>query len=187
MRVCSGVVFDGDKCSICQDTLYKTGFNLVQTCTACSATSFGTPGGTGPFDCTCLIWFEANATECVQCQTGKYRNESVNLGIANAHFLSSREINLARACSAGNCPTSSSAWWDVETRYHSSRVVDGDLSYGNTYHSSQMNQPFVMVDMETIVYVRRVRVYNRDNCCQDRLENFENRIGNSPMMMMIIC
>jgi hypothetical protein len=32
--------------------------------------------------------------------------------------------------------------------------------------------------MQTTVHVRRVRIYNRGDCCQYRLDNFENRIGN---------
>ena len=53
--VCApGFAFDGDSCNICPDNLYKIGFNLIQTCTACTANSFGAVGGTGPLDCTCL-------------------------------------------------------------------------------------------------------------------------------------
>lgn len=177
--VCApGFAFDGTRCGICPDNLFKTGFNLLQTCTMCPANSFGTQGGTGPFDCTCFLGFEANATECLQCQTGKYRNDSVNLGIANAHVLASREINLARACSGGNCPVSVSSWWGGDPHFSSSKLVDGDVSWGNTFQSSPEPKPWAMIDMQTIAYVKRVRIYNRLECCEYRLDNFEIRIGN---------
>ena len=178
-----GFAFDGDECNMCPDNLYKIGFNLIQACTACTANSFGAVGGTGPLDCSCLSGFEANAPECLQCQTGKYRNDSVNLGIANAHVLASREINLARACSGGDCPTFASSVWGGEARYQSSKLVDGDLSSGNTFQSSPQPQPWVKIDMQTTVYVRRVRIYNRGDCCQWRLDNFEIRIGNDPTFL----
>ena len=37
--------------------------------------------------------------------------------------------------------------------------------------------------MQTTVYVRRVRIYNRGDCCQYRLDNFEIRIGNDPTFL----
>jgi hypothetical protein len=104
----------------------------------------------------------------------------VNLGIANAHVLASQEINLARTCSGGNCPVSVSSWWGGDLFYHSSKLVDGDLSLGNTFQSAPQSQPWVKIDMQTTVYVRRVRIYNRGDCCQYRLDNFEIRIGNDP-------
>jgi hypothetical protein len=83
--VCApGFAFDGDRCNICPDNLYKIGFNLIQTCTACTANSFGAVGGTGPLDCTCLKGFEVYADTCKSCQTGKYKNSTVNLGKALA-------------------------------------------------------------------------------------------------------
>lgn len=83
--VCApGFVFDEDKCNICPDNLYKIGFNLIQTCTACTANSFGAVGGTGPLDCTCLKGFEVYTDTCKSCQTGKYKNSTVNLGNALA-------------------------------------------------------------------------------------------------------
>jgi len=83
--VCApGFAFDGDQCNSCPDNLYKIGFNLIQTCTACTANSFGAVGGTGPLDCTCLKGFEVYADTCKSCQTGKYKNSTVNLGKALA-------------------------------------------------------------------------------------------------------
>jgi hypothetical protein len=45
--VCApGFAFDSDQCNSCPDNLYKIGINLIQTCTACTANSFGAVGGT---------------------------------------------------------------------------------------------------------------------------------------------
>lgn len=175
--VCApGFAFDGTRCGICPDNLYKTGFNLVQTCTTCSANSFGTQGGTGPLDCTCFFGFEPNATQCLPCPTGKYRNDSVNLGIAYAHFLASQEINLARACSAGGCTVTTNAdWWAPD--YPASAVTDGNLI---NFHHTNGGNPWTRIDLEQTVFVTRIRIYNRMDCCERKLVNFNLRLGDSP-------
>lgn len=174
--VCApGFVFDGTRCGICPDNLYKTGFNLVQTCTTCSANSFGTQGGTGPLDCTCFFGFEPNATQCLPCPTGKYRNDSVNLGIAYAHFLASQEINLARACSAGGCTVTTNAdWWAPD--YPASAVTDGNLI---NFHHTNGGNPWTKIDLEQTVFVTRIRIYNRLDISV-KLANFNLRVGDSP-------
>lgn len=174
--VCApGFAFDGTRCGICPDNLYKTGFNLVQTCTTCSANSFGTQGGTGPLDCTCFFGFEPNATQCLPCPTGKYRNDSVNLGIAYAHFLASQEINLARACSAGGCTVTTNAdWWAPD--YPASAVTDGNLI---NFHHTNGGNPWTRIDLEQTVFVTRIRIYNRLDISV-KLANFNLRVGDSP-------
>ena len=174
-----GYVYDGEQCTICPENTHKAGFNLNTTCNACTANSFGPAAGTGPLECSCFQEFEATTDLCIHCQTGKYKNESTKIGVSNELFIASQIINLARACSGGACPTSSSGNWGGEPQYHSSKVVDGDLSFFNTFQSHEQGNPFVTVDLQQSMYVNRVRIYNRAQCCQERLKFFEIRIGNS--------
>jgi hypothetical protein len=85
------------------------------------------------FDCACNRGFQVNGTECAQCQIGKYRNISVNIGLVNGKFLSSHEINLARACCAGGCPVTTNANFPgYDPPWYSPMfVTDGDL---NNFH-----------------------------------------------------
>ena len=175
-----GYVFDSDseKCTICPENTHKVGYNKYTTCNACTANSFGAAGRTGPWECSCSANFEANPHLCALCKAGKYKNESTTIKVSNELFVASQTINLARACIGGNCPVSVSSWWGGDFFYHGSKLVDGDLSLGNTFQSSPENNPWVRIDMQTTVHVSRVRIYNRGDCCQYRLDNFEIRVGN---------
>jgi len=166
-------------CVICPENTQKSGFNMLQNCTACTSNSFGAAGGTGPMECSCSASFEANPLSCTLCKAGKYKNESTKIAISNELFVASQTINLARACSGGNCPTLMQSWWGGEARYHSSMIVDGDLSLYNTFHSAEATNPWVAVDLQQSMYINRVRIYNRAQCCWERLYNFEIRIGNN--------
>ena len=165
-------------CELCASDFFKGGLEN-RSCTPCTANAFGAAGAVSHLNCTCKAGFEPYDNVCNLCPTGKYKNETTNIGIAMAHFLATTDINLARACSGGNCPTLSSGYWGGEARYHPSKVVDGDLSLTNTFHSHEETNPWVTVDLQQSMYVNRVRIYNRGECCQQRLTNFEIRIGNS--------
>ena len=155
-------------CELCPSDFFKVGLEN-RSCTPCTANSFGAAGAVSHLNCTCLGGFEPYDNVCNLCPTGKYKNQPTNIGIAMAHFLASADINLAHACSGGDCPTLSTGNWGGEERYHSSKVVDGDLSFSNTFHSHEDTNPFVTVDLQQNMYVNRVRIYNRAQCCQERL------------------
>jgi hypothetical protein len=177
--VCApGFVFDGDECNMCPDNLYKIGFNLIQTCTACTANSVGDEGGTGPMDCSCLPGFIPSANICKICPPGTYNNETLNIGdVMIANDLANPPINLARACSGGNCPTSSSSVWGG---WPSSKLVDGILfSWDGTFITNAEAQAWAVIDLEQTMFVTLVQIYNNEPCCQERLDNFQIRIGDS--------
>jgi len=177
--VCApGLAFDGDSCNICSDNLFKIGFNLIQTCTPCTANSVGDAGGTGPMDCSCLPGFIPNANICKICPPGTYNNETVNIGdVMIANDLANAPINLARACTAGYCPTSSSSVWPG---YPSSRLVDGILKgWDGTFITYAEPQAWALIDLEQTMFVTMIRVYNNEQCCDERLDNFQIRIGDS--------
>jgi hypothetical protein len=174
-----GYVYGGEQCTVCPQNTYKVGFNLDTVCNECTENSFGAAGGTGPMECSCSASFEANPYLCVHCNTGKYKNESTKIGISNDLFVASQHVNLARACSGGPCPTYSTGAVNNDVRYQPSSVNDGDLSFFNSFVSWQDIDPYVTIDLQKSVYISRVRIYNRAQCCQEHLWNYDIRIGDS--------
>jgi hypothetical protein len=103
----------------------------------------------------------------------QFNTEAMNL--RELEVYGRKTSNLARACSAGNCPVtgiSELGGWEL------SRAVDGITSSGGAHTLSQQND-WLMIDMQQTVFVAMVRIYNRQECCQDRINNFQIRVGDS--------
>ena len=172
-------------CVICPENTHKEGFNLNTTCNACTANSFGAAGGTGPSECSCLQVFDNNADVCNKCAAGKYKNSTIKLGTAATWtYIAAQEINLARACKnvptsqKGGCPVTAPSAYD---HYPRPNLVDGNngKNYEGIYHSAdnQFN-PWVMIDLEDTMSIKRVRIYNWWDYTP-LFDNFEIRIGDS--------
>jgi hypothetical protein len=127
-------------------------------------------------------WFSKNKNfSCVL--TGRYVSfQQFNNQLMNLHEMEvygRKTSNLARACSAGNCPvTSRSLWYNELACCAPGHLVDGDLT--NQFHSQCCagSNEWVIIDLQESMYVTMVRIYNRVSCCQDRINNFEIRVGN---------
>ena len=71
------------------------------------------------------------------------------------------------------------------TTYHANGVashgVDGNdnVDYGihSCTHTLKSNHPWWRVDLGSSKKVSRVDIFNRADCCTDRLKNFEVRVG----------
>ena len=66
----------------------------------------------------------------------------------------------------------------------SSRAVDGNTS-GNYFnrsvtHTNQENDPFWQVDLGSIQPVGEIKVFNRTDCCSDRLKNYYVFVSDTP-------
>jgi hypothetical protein len=48
----------------------------------------------------------------------------------------------------------------------------GNYSTGSVSHTKEENQPFWQIDLGDIQDIREIRIYNRTDCCQERLDNF---------------
>ncbi|CAH1775088.1 unnamed protein product [Owenia fusiformis] len=58
--------------------------------------------------------------------------------------------------------------------------TDPDFNQGSCTHTSDTGEdPWWMVDLEQKFIISRVEIYNRGDCCGNRLKNFEIRVGNS--------
>jgi hypothetical protein len=132
-------------------------------------------------------WFKQDKSfPCVL--TGRYvsiqqfNNLLMNLREVEVYgSLTSNTLNYARACAGGGCPTTSSSVYPSHFNYSPSKIVDGNLAddYNNLFVTEKDLNPWVLIDMQQTVSVTMVRVYNANVCCQDRLANFEIRIGDS--------
>ena len=92
-----------------------------------------------------------------------------NAGYTNTSGL----MNLARACSAGACTVTTSSVLAGDTP--GSKAVNGITT--DAFISLSETNPWLIIDFEQPVFVSSVRIYNRWDCCQDRLNNFEIRVG----------
>jgi hypothetical protein len=166
-------------CVICPENTYKVGFNMNTTCPLCPSNSLVAAGAVSHSDCTCVVGFEPYNNVCNLCPTGKYGNISINIGIAMSALASAGYQNLARACSSGACPVSTSTP-HPGIEYAEVNLVDGIFSNDNNwFHSNIAFQVWVLIDMQETVDVQTVRVYNRRGGVEsNRLQNFEIRIGN---------
>jgi hypothetical protein len=81
--------------------------------------------------------------------------------------------NLARACSAGNCPVTAISQHEA---FPPGFLVDGT---GTMAHTATGSNDWFMIDMQQTVFVAMVRIQNRIDCCAFRLYNFEIRVGDS--------
>ena len=64
-------------------------------------------------------------------------------------------------------------------------AIDGSKQCSWTYndansltHTDQQTNPWWNADLGTVRHVTSIKTYNRADCCQDRLSNYEVRIGN---------
>ena len=66
--------------------------------------------------------------------------------------------------------------------YPATICIDGDTDTpakeGNMCHSGGSEQsPWLAIDYGTTVFVKRVEIFNRDDCCGDRTKNVDVRVA----------
>ena len=102
----------------------------------------------------------------------QFNTESMNL--REVEVYGRKTSNLARACSAGNCPVTGISQHSVELGV--ANLVDGGWGMAHTLTGSN---DWMMIDMQESVFVAMVRIWNRFDCCTARFYNFEIRVGDS--------
>ena len=55
--------------------------------------------------------------------------------------------------------------------------TDGPAREGNMCHSGGGHSPWLAIDYGTTVLVKRVEIFNRDDCCGDRTKNVDVRVA----------
>lgn len=59
-------------------------------------------------------------------------------------------------------------------------ITNGDYRGGSVTHTNLDNQAWWEVDLGKIYNIRQIRVYNRTDCCRERLSNFRISVSSSP-------
>ena len=71
--------------------------------------------------------------------------------------------------------------WTTEGFYFSSRAVDGNrngnLRAGSCARTLRIKEPWWLVDLGSKVWVEKVLIANRNDCCDKQLSDLEIRIG----------
>jgi type IV pilus assembly protein PilY1 len=100
----------------------------------------------------------------------------VKIQLVDTNALSLAEVlirNSANADLASGKPTSQSS---TDFGGVSSRAVDGNrdgiFNNNSVTHTTTQYQPWWQVDLGTSSQISRIRIFNRTDCCEDRLANF---------------
>jgi RHS repeat-associated protein len=143
--------------------------NRIAASTPASLASLNTPGQCG--------------TPTTLFVNGKGRYVRVQLGGANVLSVAELQVlaedgtNLALSKSTSQTSTGSGGV--------SSRAVDGntngDWSAGSVTQTNLENQPWLEVDLAENQEIQEVKVWNRTDCCSDRLTNFNVIVSNEPI------
>jgi len=121
----------------------------------------------------------------VMCPSGAMLGRYVSIDLAaKQDYLSLCEVKVygeyAQTGLAAGKPTVQSS---TSSGGYSSRAVDGnsDGVFDNKSCSATMKQdnPWWYVDLKKAATVKKVIIYNRSDCCGDKLRNFEVRVGNT--------
>ena len=181
---------DGATCWLCPAGKYKATSGSA-ACLSCPGNSNPAAGSTA---CACNAGYELQGGLCVDCPVGKARqvnnNNSIVCETCGAGTFTSVSasstcqscshdcsnvtfpvMNLAHTCSAGDCRVTISSSV-ASPAYDGSKAVDGitTLMPPNLGFISQNEyKPWLMINFEKTVHVLMVRLFNRPDCCQDRL------------------
>jgi len=102
-------------------------------------------------------------------------NESVPEGSEDTFVPPVREIGKGR-------PTEQSS---IEFGAFSGRAVDGrtdgEFSHGSCTHTKEDDSPWWRVDLGKTMNIQSVEIFNRADCCGDRLSNFQVRVGDAKL------
>ena len=107
-------------------------------------------------------------------------------------------INLAIGRNTTQSGTSSDELSDVETELSDDEYADlaegqgyavkavdndtnGNFANGSVTHTGFQNQPYWEVDLDDISRIDSITIYNRTDCCQNRLSNFSILVGTRPI------
>lgn len=104
-------------------------------------------------------------------------------GIVRVHRTGAKEGPVGNAIDlALNRPTSQSSIWG---NYSGALAVDGntngDLSRGSVFHTLPEKSPWFEVDLGSPQSLALVRVWNRTDCCQERLNDFWIFVSDTPL------
>jgi len=126
---------------------------------------------------------------CTACPAGTY-------GFGAPYTCGSSSVckNVARSCGSDGSSACAASQISTHGEGAAGRAVDGGTNGifdgGTCTHTSDSNRqqyPWWMVDFGTSRNIVMVQIYGRTDCCPDRLNGFQIRIGDSPDLSNPIC
>ncbi|XP_041447164.1 pentraxin fusion protein isoform X2 [Xenopus laevis] len=153
----------------------------------CGTVSKIGPGETFSFECNgmegryvtiVLLGNEKSLTLC-EVQVFGLTVETPN-GERNGDFEQQKENHGAKNVAPQGIPYQSSYYGQKE---QAKRVIDGSLASnymeGDCCHTEKQMHPWWQLDMKSKMRVHSVAITNRGDCCRERINGAEIRIGNS--------
>lgn len=111
----------------------------------------------------------------------KHNFDLFNNGIfklSNNVFKISDLVNISK----NKHSISSSFSYDSPSSKAFDGVLDGDFYRSNSvFHSAAEQSPWIQVDLEKIFQISQIKIYNRSDCCPERLNNYTIFISEKPI------
>ncbi|KAL0961812.1 hypothetical protein UPYG_G00332010 [Umbra pygmaea] len=103
--------------------------------------------------------------------SGDVINKFDSLKIQHRNLSTRHTVNLAFNGVAAQSSLYNYSWASI--------AIDGDKDSGSCTHTQKETNPWWRVDLRGLYRVRTVSITNRGDCCAERLDGAEIRIGNS--------
>lgn len=112
-------------------------------------------------------------------RTGRY----VRVQLAGTNFLSLAEVQVMSAVNlATGKPASQSSTLYTTAAAAVDGNTNGNFGAGSTTHTDSTFQPWWQVDLGTSQNLDNIRLWNRTDCCGDRLSNFYVLVSDQPFV-----
>lgn len=80
----------------------------------------------------------------------------------------------------GKTVTQSSTYQNNNNVYGAAKAVDGTIGGSNFNHTKKNNNAWLEIDLEQVQDLSGIKVFNRANCCQSRLNDFHVFVSDVP-------
>lgn len=107
-----------------------------------------------------------------------------DLGLAEVQIFGNNTAltNLASEGQASQSSTLSGAHVPVDPAAHQAidGDIDGDYHKGSVTHTKAESQPYWTIDLLSVKYIHHVELFNRTDCCSNRLTNYHVFVSDTP-------
>jgi len=87
---------------------------------------------------------------------------------------------VRRSIAEGKDASQSSTGWGGTPDKAVDGITDGDFNHGSVTHTATQNQPWWQVDLGATHPIDQVTVWNRTDCCSERLHDFYVLVSDEP-------
>ena len=178
-------------CLACGAGTYSTtvGAASASNCLVCPAGSHSPLASQTVTACICYAGFTGpNGGTCTTCVAGKYKTTSDSVSCTDcaagtyrtAANAASCTTTIHRSCGVSGtdtCSATQSSTLNNDAGLFADKALDQNM--GTIFHTNANSVEWWMLDFGRSVMVTKVIVYNRQDCCWDRLNNYKITVGDS--------